>query len=216
MPQLRPPAPARRVAQNAPATPRSMAGEQRALQRQGEALGDPAGPRLVGRIARELSSESIPRRVQVRVASARCGDFRAVCVARARFLPERPQHVERDHVPGPLPDAVERRLAIEAREHALLDIAAAAKALHAFIHEIRSTLPEPVFPDRDREAGEGALALALAMKGAGDAHGQRRRGLVFERQIGEHGRASRAGRSASSGMPGGIARDARPGPAPCA
>ena len=43
---------------------------------------------------------------------------------------ERAQRVEADHVGAALPDAVQRRLAVEARERALLDVAVAAEALH--------------------------------------------------------------------------------------
>ena len=40
------------------------------------------------------------------------------------------QHVEAHHVAGTLPDRVDRRLSVESRQHALLDVSIAPEALH--------------------------------------------------------------------------------------
>src|SRR5206468_10800248 len=102
------------------------------------------------------------------------------CELREEGLPDlaparhRAKDIETDDVPRALPDRVERRLAIEARHHRLLDVAVPAEALERFRREHRGALADPVLDDRGREAGE--VAVALVVGGTREAPPRRGRG----------------------------------------
>ena len=71
---------------------------------------------------------------------------------------ERAQHVKTHDVAGAFPDRVDRRLAIEPRQHAFLDITVAAKAFHRLVNEARRGLADPIFGRRRNEPRIGRLA----------------------------------------------------------
>ena len=101
--------------------------EQRRLQEEREPFGDP--PRRLARPRRRA-----PRAARGTAASSRASrrgelDLGEHGVERLRRPPRRPQHVERVHVAGALPERVQRRLAVEPRQAGLLDVAVAAEAL---------------------------------------------------------------------------------------
>src|SRR5581483_5717878 len=91
--------------------------EERALQRDRHRLDEPARTRLVG--LRELRLDDLPV-TRLELVEER---LRSLQVAA-----QRAQHVEAWHVPAPLPDRVERALAKETRQHAVLDEPVAAEA----------------------------------------------------------------------------------------
>ena len=114
-------------------------------------------------------------RPRARPADRRFPPPSAPSTARAglAFVRERAQHVEAHHVAGAFPDRVDRRLAIEPRQHALLDIAVAAEALHRLVDEGRARSCRPryftaggeqprprrfarIVPRRDRTNGRAA------------------------------------------------------------
>ena len=71
---------------------------------------------------------------------------------------ERAQHVEAHHVARAFPDRVDRRLAIEPRQQALLDVAIAAETLHRLVDETRRGLAHPVFHRRREQPRARRLA----------------------------------------------------------
>ena len=64
------------------------------------------------------------------VGAARRGELVDERGGRRGLDGERAEHIEANDVAGPLPDGVERRLAVQPRERAVLDVSVAAHALH--------------------------------------------------------------------------------------
>ena len=120
--------------------------------------------------ASRRAAASTRERVRASGAAAISPASAAKALGRAR---ERAQRVQADHVGAALPDAVERRLAIQARERRLLDVAVAAEAFHRLDRDRGHALAEPVLGDR----GERALQLALARVGRARRR-MRRRGAT--------------------------------------
>ena len=97
------------------------------------------------------------------------------------------QHVEALHVAAAFPDRVDRRLAEQPRERAVLHHAAAADALHRLVGVARRALADPVFADRRAQADQQILVrVGAVVHRARDAHRQRERAFALEHQVGEH------------------------------
>src|SRR5690606_3208635 len=82
------------------------------------------------------------------------GEERLACL---RFFAQRTQHVEALDVAAAFPDRVQRRLSVETRQIALLDIAGAAEAFLRLVDERRAALADPVLADRGGHARERSL-----------------------------------------------------------
>ena len=78
---------------------------------------------------------------------------------------ERAQHVEAHDIAGAFPDRIDRRLAIEPRQHAFLDITVAAEAFHRFVNEARRRLADPIFCRRRDQPRIGRLARIRRRRG---------------------------------------------------
>ena len=75
-------------------------------------------------------------------------DFGEIGLERLRRALDRTRDVEALDVAAPLPDRIDRRLAIEARHRAILHHPRAAKTFERFIGVARRPLADPVFADR--------------------------------------------------------------------
>src|SRR5260370_29452939 len=77
------------------------------------------------------------------------------------------KHVEAYDIAGALPNAVERRLAVEPGHEMVLDEAVAALAFERLGYDRRGTLANPILGDRRADARQKpfAFAVALAVKG---------------------------------------------------
>ena len=129
----------------------SVADEQGALQRQREGLDQPARLGLLWICELRLGGIEVGVQPPVRAAgSAQLVEQRP---GGLRLLGERPQHVEADHVARTFPDGVERRLAVEARQPALLDVSVAAQALERLAHALGRALT--AVPIRRKGASAG-------------------------------------------------------------
>ena len=98
------------------------------------------------------------------------------------------QHIERHDVAGALPDGVDRRLAIEQREAALLDVAVAAEALHRLVDQRRRDLAHPILGDRRHQPATGRrVRIVVARSKAAASRNDERGGrLDVERHVGQH------------------------------
>jgi hypothetical protein len=96
---------------------------------------------------------------------------------------ERAQDVEADDIARALPDAVQRRLAVEKRQGRVLDIAHAAQGLHRLDHDAGAETVRQVLGQRHGEAGEAAFGGRV--EGAGGAEAERGRALPVEDEVGE-------------------------------
>ena len=107
---------------------------------------------------------------------------------RFRVCPQRPLDIEAHDVAGPLPDGIDRRLAIEPCQRPVLDIAIAAEALHRFEGKARQGLADAVFDRRRHQPNKGFLRRirVLTIEGAGETEHQRGCRLDLERQIAQH------------------------------
>jgi hypothetical protein len=107
---------------------------------------------------------------------------------RFRVCPQRPLDIEAHDVAGPLPDGIDRRLAIESCQRPVLDIAIAAEALHRFEGKARQGLADAVFDRRRHQPNKGFLRRirVLTIEGAGETEHQRGCRLDLERQIAQH------------------------------
>ena len=151
------PSPASRDAQNASATVRrGSAAPAASPAAPAPSTRPPGGPTprravtssLASRSAAASSRRSAPR------ASADLGPER---LHRGRLAGQRAQHVECVDVARALPDRVQRRLAVEPRQPALLDVAVAAEALQRLADHRRGALADPVLADRDGQPAEVPL-----------------------------------------------------------
>ena len=95
----------------------------------------------------------------------------------------RAQHVEAHDVARALPDAVQRRVAQQLRQRALLDVAVAAEALEGLGHHRGRALAHPELAERHAYAGELGLA---GVDGVGEAQPQDGGRLGLESEVGEH------------------------------
>ena len=109
-------------------------------------------------------------RIEASVSTVRRTQLREQRFNRGGFLRECPQDVEADHVPGALPDRIERRLAIQARHSALLHVPIAAEALQRLAHHYGRTLADPIFRDGRGDAPESGFLRRVVS--AGQAHGE--------------------------------------------
>src|SRR4051794_39660712 len=114
-----------------------MAGEERRLEREGEALDRPAGARLVLDRERPLG-DAVERRVACQA------DLVEERLDRLRIAGGRAQHVEADDVARALPDREERLLPVDPREARRLDEAVAAEAFERLRRVARAALADPV------------------------------------------------------------------------
>ena len=143
----------------------------------------------VGRKSRSSRAQRVDERVEPRVGAAR---------------PARPRRRTRRPTPGSRPIArstsrqmtlpepsqmpVQRRLAEEARQDRLLDVAVAAQALERLGDQRGLPLAHPVLRHRGGEARERAAALVARalVVGARQPHHRDRRRLGLDAQVGEH------------------------------
>ncbi len=107
---------------------------------------------------------------------------------------QRPQDVERVDVARALPDRVQRRLAVEPRQPALLDVPVAAEALQRLADDGRRPLADPVLADRHRQPAQVALARVERVRPAASPAPSRPR----TRPRGRPARCCISGLSASS------------------
>ena len=98
--------------------------------------------------------EIVGKGVELRIGASGLGDLAEEHLHRLRLALHRPQDVEADDVARPLPDAVERGLAIEPLHQVIGDEAIAAMAFERFRNELRRALAGPVLGDRRRDARE--------------------------------------------------------------
>ena len=126
--------------------------------------------------------------------------------------PQRPQHVERVDVAGALPDRVQRRLAVEPRQPALLDVAVAAQALQRLADDARARACRPSTCRPRPPAGAGrARPLSNACASRIASSGRR---LGLDRQVGEHVAHQRLVGERPAERASGGERGASPGPRP--
>ena len=111
-----------------------------------------------------------------------CADF--------RLPPHRTQDVEADHIARALPDGIERRLAIDPRHHALFNVASAAMGFHRLIGEVRTRLLIQYLPIGVAMRAKPASPPCCLVEAAGNAKGERGRGLGLDDQVGQHARMS--------------------------
>ena len=99
---------------------------------------------------------------------------------RLRALAQNPHDVEAHDIAGPLPDGVDRRLAVEHRQPAFLDVAIAAKAFHRLADHRRRRLAHPVFDRRRHQPGEGGFGRIVvgAVVGLGKPEGESGAGQI--------------------------------------
>ncbi len=67
----------------------------------------------------------------------------SVARAASASRPNARKHIERHDVARAFPDRVDRRLAVKPRQHAVLDVAVAAEALHRLVDQRRRGLADP-------------------------------------------------------------------------
>ena len=106
---------------------RTVADEQRALERHGEQL-EQAPCAFLVRVD-ERSIESRERGVEAGIRAGGEAHLRQERLGALGLPRQRAQHVQRVHVARALPDRVDRALAVEPRQLRLLDVAVAAEAL---------------------------------------------------------------------------------------
>src|SRR5881227_877489 len=132
------------------ASPRSPS--SRETQNASATAGSPYRTRSDAWSATAIRSTS--RRARASIASepplvaARLPDLAEQRLHRLRLARHGAQDVEADDVARPLPDRVERRLAVEARHHGLLDVAVPAEALERLGDVHRRPLADPVLDHR--------------------------------------------------------------------
>ncbi len=116
-------------------------------------LDEPARAQLgvggVGELAAQLGDGGVEPGVRAG-GELDLGEQRLEALGLAR---DRAQHVERVDVAGALPDRVDRALAVEARQDALLDVAVAAEALERLARRAAASLADPVLARRRWRAG---------------------------------------------------------------
>ena len=93
------------------------------------------------------------------------------------------EDVEALDVARAFPDRVDGRLAVEARQHRLLDVAVAAEALERLGHVAGRHPADPVLGDRGRKPAKGDVALVVRAR---DAQRGRGRGLRLDAEVGQH------------------------------
>src|SRR5829696_10127832 len=122
--------------------------EGRSLQRDRHRL-DEAARALLGRVSEHRLH--MRRVARLELAQERLG--------RRRLAAQRAEDVECLHVRGALPDRVQRALAEEAREAALLDEAVPAEAFERLADDGRGPLADPVLEDCGRDPAEAVVTL---------------------------------------------------------
>ena len=106
-----------------------MAHEQRALERERHALDEAAGARLDGVEVGELGAQAVDEGVEAAVGAAGERDLGEEGRDRLGLRPMARSTSRQMTLPEPSQIAVERRLAVQARQQRLLDVAVAAQAL---------------------------------------------------------------------------------------
>src|SRR5438105_8416643 len=104
-----------------------MSYEQRSLQRERQGFREASCLALPG--TRQQRFGRVQMRVVAAVRAARRAQFSEQGFHRGGLLRQRSQDVEADDVSRAFPDRVERRLPVEARNSALLDVAISSQAL---------------------------------------------------------------------------------------
>ena len=107
-------------------------------------------------------------------------------IGSGRHPRQRAQYVQADDVSRPLPDGIERRLAVQHRHGGVLDIAHAAHHLHRLVNDVGAQLVAQELGQRHAQPGKGAVLFVRAVKGARHPHTQRQRAFPIQRQIGQH------------------------------
>ena len=167
----------------------AVAHQQRALQREADVLGDLAGPVLDGLEVLQRGPERVDVGVQARILARGLGQLVEQHVDALRPSCHGAQRVQRADVAGPLPDAHQRRLAVQPRHAGLLDVAVAAEAFHRLGGVRGGALAHPVLACRQADAAQQCLTFVAAHRavgGAGHPHRDDGRGLGFDREVGEH------------------------------
>ena len=137
---------------------RRVANQDRALQGKRRRLRQAPGLGFVGRSG-QAQLHIIDGAIEQWVCTARFLQFGDEGICRTPITLECAQNVQADHIAGAFPDGVERRLAIDARHHALFDISGAAVRLHGLVGQVHHAFVDPVLADRRGDAGECRLAL---------------------------------------------------------
>ena len=102
--------------------------------------------------SRRSSLSAAPCAVERRALALHRGDFGEIGFERLRRALDRAGDVEALDIAAPLPDRVDRRLAIEARHRAVLHHPRAAEAFQRLVGVARRALADPVFADRGADA----------------------------------------------------------------
>ena len=134
--------------------------QERALERQCQPLDQPPRPQLgsSGRRAGELLAQGVGPGVETAVGPAGRLDLGEQGLGGLRLPGDGAQHVQALDVARPFPDRVQGRLAVQARQAPLLDVAVAAQALQRLGGVHRRALARPVLQDRRGEPLERAAA----------------------------------------------------------
>ena len=96
------------------------------------------------------------------------------------------QDIKADDIARPLPDGIQRRLAIKHGHGRFFDIAHAAQTLHRLVNHAGRAFVGQVFRQGHSDAGKGAIFGCGAVKGTGTAKAQRRCRLEIQRKIGQN------------------------------
>src|SRR5262245_16021109 len=104
--------------------------------------------------SREISRKRVEVGVEAAVGAAGFPDLVEQGFERLGGLLDRAQDVQALDVPRALPDRVERRLAVEAGQRPLLDVAVPAQALEGLRGVRRGALRHPVFEDPGQQTLE--------------------------------------------------------------
>src|SRR6185437_13931208 len=82
----------------------------------------------------------------------------------------RAKHVEAHDITGAFPDRVDRRLAVEARHDAFLDVAGAAEHLHRLVGQEWRTLADPEFSSRGNYSSDNLSRFAFLVISPSEPH----------------------------------------------
>ncbi len=186
-----------------------LGGEQRCLEAAAQRQSEPAGA-VFGRRAPLIGSRGQPDRRPVSGVQRLLGDggqFRVSCRGRSAVhlcavarqgpvLLHRPQHVERQHVGGALPDGQHLGVAQQLRQVGVLDVARAAEGLQSLAGACHGLLARGQLRDGQQQAERGTLRVGgdpglLTAEQCHGAEHQLQAGLVFDPQPRQRGLVQR-------------------------
>src|SRR5262249_27227027 len=142
-----------------------MTEKQARLKRESHHLGDAPSLRLRLRRSGETPAQILGESVQTPIRTAGLSQLIEKHPDRFRLALYGAKHVQTDHVACALPNAVERRLTVEAGHQVVFDEPIAAVTFKRLDHELWCPLAGPILGDRRRDAGQKRLGAITTFAG---------------------------------------------------